>query len=332
MVIARPVSKYGDAPLENKWLLLLCEQFLYFRLGGIESIALVSPETMTEHIADYMEYKKAVPLDTYISVAQKTGAHYIVYLQCEYNRIISDGQVNLGKNTDINFFGKVIAPGKDAPVVADAKQFPIKKLGQRLDTFVGMMLDGCGASRTDRNRNFLQTRILSVRGKKIKKLGEFLAMANASKIVEWEVFYKKYHTLVVKNSDMLLGYFAGVTMCEEAGKYKDAAHLSHALMDILDTSYPDIFAETCKLYRLSGNYSQAWNIINMAPAIPGYENDMNMERAFLLEQQGDVRQAADIALDVQNARARQFYSKNSGYVKEKPDSTDTKGVSEQFSF
>ncbi len=316
ILITRPVTKYGNAPLEDKWILQLCENHLYFRLTGIEAVSVVPPEALTELVRDYMEYKQPIAVEKYLDAAKKLSADYIIYIQCEYNRLFCEGQVNIGKDTDVNFFGKVVSPFSDKPLFAEAKQFSINKLGMRLDTFLYQVFQILHITITNKNRNFMETAVLSSRGNKVKKLGEFLAAAYESEVAEWDPFIKKYKKLVKKNPDMLLGYYAGATMCEMAGHYLSAAHLSHALSDILDMSYPRSFVESCRLYRLSGNYGQVEKILKSLPPIEHLKNDITMEKAFLMEERGEVREAADIALEIlkvdkNNKRAREFYKQNS---------------------
>ncbi len=312
ILITRPVTKYGTAPLENKWILLLCEHYLYFRLLGIESIEVIPPETLVESVPEYMEYKLPIPVETYQEAAKKVSAEYIIYLQCEYSRLIKEGQVSLKKGTEINFFGKVLTPTSSEPVLVEAKQFSVDKLGTRLDSFLALTMRTLDVALTDKNRNFLETAVLSSRGKRVKKIGEHLAAVNESTVEEWDPFIKKYRKVVKKDADMLLGYYAGAEMCRTAGKYLDGATLSHALMDILDAAYPRAFTETSLLYRLSGKYDQAWKIVESMPPVAHLQNDIKMEKAFLYEQKGDVKKAADMALEVlkedsDNIRARQFY-------------------------
>lgn len=174
----------------------------------------------------------------------------------------------------------------------------------------------------------METAILSCRGNKVKKLGEFLATAYESEVTEWNPFFKKYLKLVKKDPDMLLGYYAGATMCEMAGQYLSAAHLSHALSDILGMSYPISFVESCRLYRRCGNYGQVEKILKSLPVIEHLKNDITMEKAFLLEKNGEVREAADIALEIlkvdkNNKRAREFYKQDSYECLASDDTTHT---------
>ncbi len=322
ILITRPVTKYGNAPLEDKWLLLLCEYYLYFRLRGIEAVSVVPQDALVELVPEYMEYKMPIPIEKYGAAAKKVSADYLIYIQCEYNRLLSEGQISLRKDTDINFFGKIVSPSSDKPLFVDAKQFSVDKLGMRLDMFLNQVFEVLNIGLTEKNRNFMETAVMGSNGKKIKKLGEYLAAAYASEVTEWSPFIKKYKRLMRRNADMLIGYYAGAHMCEMAGKYLDAAHLFHSLIDALDMSYPRAFVETCRYYRLSGKFDQVEKIIGAMPTVEHLKHDVTMEKAFLLESKGEVRKAADMALDVlkedkNNKRAREFYKQNTyEYVSE----------------
>jgi hypothetical protein len=121
--------------------------------------------------------------------------------------------------------------------------------------------------------------------------------------------------MVKKSPDMLVGYYAGASMCEMEGKYLDGANLLHALADALDMSYPRCFLEACRLYRLSDKFDQAEKLMSTMPPVAYLKHDIAMEKAFLLEKKGDVRKAADMALEVlkedkNNRRAKEFYNQN----------------------
>jgi hypothetical protein len=312
ILIARPVSKYGDVPLENKWILLLCEYLLYFRLSGIESISVIDKETLTELLPEYMEYKQPISFEMYDQAARKTGADYLLYVQCEYHRLINEGQVSLGRGTDVNFFGKIIAPGSSTPLFSDAKQFPVRKLGMRLDTFLAGVLQAAQVPLTEKNRNFLSTAVLSQSDGKIRKVGAALEAVYNSQVVEWDKFFKSYTTLLRRNNDMLLGYYAGAFMCETSGHYAEGARLFQSLTDLLDLAYPLSFLECSRLYRLCGKYEQAETVLESMPPVSWLRHDVRMEQAYIRESQGDIVGAADIVMEVlredySNKKARAFY-------------------------
>lgn len=309
ILITRPATKFGDAPLENKWLLLLCEYYLYFRLGGIEYLSIVSPDTLAQLLPNYQDYQHVIPLKEYLDVAKKLSVHYLIYVQCEYSRFISEGQFHLG--TEVNFFGTVISPKREAPVVTLSGRFNLRRLGIRLNTFLARAIEKLKIEITEINSTFLATPVISKRSRSIKKLGMSLSSFYGSDVPQWNYFIRKYKRLLRRDSRMILGYYAGAKICEVAGKYKDGASLSYGLIDRLDITYPNAFIMTSELYRLSGNYEQSLRVIESAPDIDIIKNDLKIEKAYIYKRKGEVKKAIDLALEVlkedsNNRKARIF--------------------------
>ena len=287
VIITRPVTKYGNAELKDKWLLLLCENHLNFRFKGIESVSIVPPQTLSKLLKDYKDYKNPVTLDKYIKVAKKLSVPYIIYLQCEYYKFASEMQVNLGD--DINFFGKLIALDTDKPLIVDAQQFPLRKLGFKLDKFISKAIQKLPVEITDINRQFLETAIMINDDKEVKKLGELLAVINGPDAIQWGKFFKKYKKILKSEPDMLIGYYAGVKICETARKYEEGASFAHHLIDLLDVNYPHNYVDATRLYRLSGDYEEALRIVKSAPKNILINNDVEKEKALLYKKMGRTK-------------------------------------------
>ena len=284
VIIARPVTKYGNAPLKDKWLLLLCENHLNFRLKGIESISVVPSDALSNLLKDYEEYKIPVSLDNYTKAAKKLSVPYVVYLQCEYYKFASEMQVNLGD--DINFFGKLISIDTDSSLLVDALQFPLKKLGFQLDTFISNVLQKLAVKINDKNRKFLETAIMCYDDKEVKKLGQLLAAVNGPEKIQWGKFYEKYNKMLKSKPEMLVGYYAGVKVCESAKKYEEGAGFARQLIDMLDVNYPPNYIDAARLYRLSGDYKEALRMLESAPKSVLINNDVEKEMGLLYEKMG----------------------------------------------
>lgn len=287
VIITRPVTKYGNAELKDKWLLLLCENHLNFRFKGIESVSIVPPETLSKLLKDYKDYKNPVTLDKYSEVAKKLSVSYIIYLQCEYYKFASEMQVNLGD--DINFFGKLLSIDTDTSLFVDAQQFPLRKLGFKLDKFISKVIQKLAIETTDINRQFLETAIMSKDDKEVKKLGELLAAINGPDAIEWNKFFKKYKKILKSEPEMLIGYYAGVELCEAARKYEEGASFAHHLIDLLDVNYPHNYVDATRLYRLSGDYEEALRIVESAPKNVLINNDVEKEKALLYKKMGKMK-------------------------------------------
>ena len=289
IIITRPVSKFGKAKLKDKWLLLLCENHLNFRLNGIESVSVVSPGVLAALLDNYATYEKPVTLDEYIKVAKKLSIPYVIYVQCEYYKFASENQVNLGD--DINFFGKFVSIDRDTSLIIEAVQFPLRKLGFRLDKFISKSIEKMGVGITRKNRQFLETKIMSDNDKKLKKLGELLEAVDQIEVMGWKRYYSKLKNTLKREPDMLVGYYAGAKICEIEKKYEEGATMHKYLLDVLEIIYPPTYVEACRLYRLSGDFDEALRILNSAPKNRLIEEGVEKERGLLYELMGSLGNA-----------------------------------------
>ena len=284
VIITRPVTKFGNAELKDKWLLLLCENHLNFRLNGIESISVVSPGVLAALLDDYATYEKPIALDDYIKVAKKLSVPYVIYVQCEYYKFASETQVNLGD--DINFFGKFVSIDRDTSLIVEAAQFPLRKLGFKLDKFISKAIEKMDVEITKKNRQFLETKIMSDNDKKIKKLGELIEAVDQIEVMGWKRYYSKFRGVLKREPDMLVGYYAGAKICEIEKKYEEGATMHKYLLDVLEIIYPPTYVEACRLYRLSGDYDEALRILNSAPKSSLIEEGVEKERGLLNDKMG----------------------------------------------
>jgi len=299
VIVARPVSKYGSANLEDMWLLLLCENYLHFRLQGVDGISVVPAEVLSSQIKGYSEYREgaqSVTLDKYTDAAMKLSVTYIIYIQCEYFKFGSGNQVNTGD--DVNFFGKVQSIYGSEPIFVEAKQFPLKKIGFKLDLFVSKVIETLKAETTPVNRKFLETKVLRDDAKKIKMLGKYLAVFNdpgADGATVWDKSYGKYKRFIKDGSDMLLGYYAAGKVFESVKKYKEGAAFFYTITDMMESQFPRAYIEASRLYRLHKNYKQSLSILENATGIPSIEHDLKVEKAILFKEMGHTIDALYLA-------------------------------------
>ena len=302
VIVARPVSKYGSANLEDMWLLLVCENYIHFRLQGVDGLSVVPVDVLSRFIKGYSEYREGmqpVTLDKYIDAAMKLSVTYIIYVQCEYYKFGSENQVNTGD--DVNFFGKVQSIYGSEPIFVEAKQFPLKKLGFKLDLFISKVIENLKAEKTRANRKFLETKILIDDAKKIKTLGKYLASFNelgTDGAAQWDKAYGKYKKFIKDGSDMLLGYYAGASVFESIKKYNEGAAFYYTITDMMDSQFPRAYIEASRLYRLHKNYKQSLYILETAPGIQSIEQDLKIEKAIVFKEMGNTVDAFYLASGV----------------------------------
>ena len=281
LLIIRPVSGFGVSKLKNRWLLLLCEAYIHFRLGAIPVLSVVPPETLSNQLPYYYEYNNAISLERYKKAAKDLSVPYLVYLQCSYTKI----------GREVNFLGDITSIDNDKPVVTISKNFPLRELGSELDQFTKQIVEKMGIEPSPQTRFFLDTPLLSKEAMNLKTLGDFLTRAENLGGSEWDVFLKSYKEFIKQDPQLLVGIYAASKFCGAAQKYDQAAGFSNALVTKLGRKYPPAYLLAAKYYRLSGNYEQARRVVEGAAYINEIQKPLMVEKALIEKEAGESEKA-----------------------------------------
>ncbi len=258
ILVMRPLSVYGREEISNKWLLLLCEDYFYFRLGGVPGVEYVDPALLGELLPGYREYQKPLSNEMYLKAARNLSAPYALYVECLYTPLGSGGQLTVGQQIHIMAQCIRAEDGRGAATVS--KQIPLKKLGETLDGFMAEMLDSIGVDASDRNAAFLDKPVLSTRKNPLRDIGEALESWSGLDDASWEKFVKKYRAVLNRNPDMTLGFYSGSKFCEAKGRYADAARFAHDLVNEYRERYPLAFLMAARNYSRAGECEAAQKI------------------------------------------------------------------------
>ena len=273
LLIIRPVSEFGVSTLKDKWLLLLCEAYIHFRLGAIPVLSIVPEETLSDQLPYYHEYNNAISLKRYKEAAKDLSVPYLLYLQCSYTKF----------TREVTFLGDIISIDNDRSVVTLSKTFPLRTLGLELDQFTKQIVKKMGIEPSQELRFFLDTPLMSKEAKNLKTLGTFLARAEKLGKTSWDEFLKMYKAFL-KEDSQLVGIYAASKFCAAAEKYDQAAGFSNVLVNKLARKYPPAYLSAAKNYRLSGNYTQARLVVDRAAYIPEIQKEIQEEKE-LIEQE-----------------------------------------------
>lgn len=269
LLIIRPVSVFGVSTLKNKWLLLLCEAYIHFRLGAIPVLSIVARETLSDQLPYYDEYNNAISLERYKEAAKDLSVPYLLYLQCSYTKF----------TREVTFLGDITSVDNDRSIVTLSKTFPLRTLGLELDQFTKQIVKKMGIVPSQELRFFLDTPLMSKEAKNLKTLGEFLASVDKLDDASWDEFLKNYKDFLKQDSQMIVGIYAASKFCGAAEKYKQAAGFSHVLINKLGHKYPPAYLLTAKYYRLAGNYEQALRVVDRASNINEIQKQLKEEKA-----------------------------------------------------
>ena len=273
LLIIRPVSGFGVSTLKNKWLLLLCEAYIHFRLGAIPALSIVSPDKLSDVLPYYNEYKRAIPTGRYKKAAKELSVPYLLYLQCGYTKV----------SREVNFLGDVSSVDNGRPIATASKSFPLREFGAVLDQFAIQIVEKMGIEPAEQTRFFLNTPLMSGKAKILKAVGENLSTVNEVKDKWWSEFLNRYNELLREDPQMLVGYYAAAKFCGAAEKYKEAAEFSYALVHKLGHKYPPAYLMTARYYRLSGNYAEALRVVDRAEIIVEIQKPLKEEKARITE-------------------------------------------------
>jgi len=286
LLVMRPISKYGSSKLKDKWLLYLCEVYLHFKLTGIAALKIVSPDTLSILMHEYKVYTKAIPVTVYRETARRLSVPYILYLECKYLPGLKGGGLPFGN--DVSILGKVSSVEGD-DIAHFSTQCALKEFGTTLDQFAIHIVEKLGIPPEKQNREFLDMALMGTKKNSVKKLGNMLASEETVSRKEFQEFCKKYNTLMSKDQDMIVGYYAGVQFCVKREQYAPAADFSYALVHRLRGNYPRGYLMAAANYRRVGNYDQALRIIEQAESIESIRVALIREKTLCLIAKGKTK-------------------------------------------
>lgn len=312
LIIGRPVTNLGDQELKNKWLLLLCESYLYFRFDGIPVFDIASPDTLSKLIAVYRDYSVAVSKSQYAKAASRIDVPFLLYLQCEYNPLVRQGQLSLGEQ--YRCFYELSATDKRETYLGGSKSFPLKEMGTVFDGFITDILNAFHIPREGRNERFLKTDVAGEDARSLKRLGQLLASARRLDTKAWAKLEEHADKLMRKSPDMLLGYYALAKLAGRQGRFKAAARYADNLMIKLGKAFPPGYLMAMRYARLAEDYERALNVAELAEGMPQIEDELIEEVALCYEAQGEGKGAVEVyknilAKDPENMAALIYFAK-----------------------
>lgn len=263
LLIARPISKYGQQELIDTWLLRLCEAYFYFRLQGVPALRIVATDTLEQMLSDYQGYRGGIEKPRYRRAAEKLSVPYLLVLQIERGALSRGGQISIGKDT--GFFGELYSVDGDSTVMAESISFPLRQLGPRLDGFILRLLESTGIPEEKQNTTFLRTPVTGQNARALKKLGEMIDRAEpyyeekTAKELEEELT-----ELLSDHSRLTFGYYAAGRLFANASHPERAARFFHAVVNRLGATYPPAFVTTADQYRRANLCSQALRLLDRA--------------------------------------------------------------------
>jgi hypothetical protein len=272
LLVMRPVNAYGVAVRQDKWLLLLCESHIHFRLNGVPGVDVVSPELLAGLIPGYDDFDTAVSQDLYAKAAKSLSVPYILYVECSYSAFSDGTQIRLGQEVGLTL--ELSKVGGSTSLAVESRRLRLNRLGKTIDHFLVAMLDSMRVAAEEQNRPFLARPVQSTKTKLIRAMGEALASPNAGGDEEWQKSLNRYKTLLHRDPLMVLGYYVGMQFCAAAGRYEDAAHFSYDLLAEFGPAYPKAYLSTIRYYQAAKKCDDANRIAELARNVASVRDEV----------------------------------------------------------
>lgn len=281
IVIARPgVEGLGGGNQESSWIPSFIESFLYFRLGAVQQLVIVSPDTIAAQLSAAEGVGAAVSgeqgLAKYSVIAKNMNASFL--LNTELNQTKGKKPVRFS----LVLIGVQDGKADTFAINIPPLENPAENIEAALDSCVNKMLLGSSISLLPREKKLLGINIVGP-GKNAKAIGSALSGIKTLKGKEHENVAQDLKKLVSQDPKVYLAYYAGAQEFARASRYGDAALLLRDLIMKIGPNYPALYPLAARNFRLSDNNEDALQIVNMAQGMKLTTDALLLEKALVFE-------------------------------------------------
>jgi tetratricopeptide (TPR) repeat protein len=246
LVIGMPVDGMARRHDRDLWFSGVMEQLIRFRLGADESFELVKTSTVRREVGENVRRGEVVPLTTYRTIAQRTGATHILQQNYEIAR----------DQKSVQYYAEIIDLSDPDELTSFETDIPTGSLSAYADSIVSWIYHTLAMRRPGHLDRFYTIAPLIPDSKIQRELGRVAvgdqwltprgAQAAASEMIR---------TLDREPRNLLAQFLAAISY-EAGGFHDEAAEILKDIVAILP-NYKTLYVDVCRNFRLSGNYEEA---------------------------------------------------------------------------
>jgi tetratricopeptide (TPR) repeat protein len=311
LVIARPSTSSKSDLQELSWVPAFAHEFLLFRLGVINQIRIVDPDTVAEQLRGFASYKETPPpKQAYLSFAKKMNATHVLFPEFQSDK----------SNKTLRFSLTAISVSDETNSLRGESVAGIDKADACLDSSISQLLKAWEIQPEDYAARFFRQPITGS-GKCDKAAGNALMAASSSKEPNHKKIADDLKKCSGQDPQAFLMYYVAALEFAKANDYEDAGLILKDLIYKLGPVYPSLYPRAARYFRLCEKFEDGLQMVKLCEGLNLQSGNLAEEKAMLLEGLEDWDKAQQAYQDVLssdpgNYRALLFLMKKSNKDKE----------------
>jgi len=278
LLIARPVyAPYSDET-KTKFISASAEAYFHFKLGALPGVAVVPIDKISNNVQYFRDFSRRISSSAYKEAAKKMGASYLLY--SEYDP----------KGKKVKFATEVYSIADNKKIAGSVTEIELSKLEDGLFDFA---IEAAGAIIGTVPTTIQEFLAAPVIGSKADVLGDAIVSVGDLSKANAEAAVPQFDKLS-KEKSLYLGKFAASQIFAQAAEYDKAIQCIEQIQSAYASQYPALQIRLAQLYRMQGSYSEALSEVNKASSVPSLKVPAQVEKARILEAQGNLQQAKSV--------------------------------------
>ena len=312
LIVARPSTSSKSDLQDLSWVPAFAHEFLLFRLGVINQIRIVDPDTLAVQMRGYASYKETPPSkQAYLSFAKKINATHVLFTEFQSDRS--------SKSLKFSLTALPAADESNSSLRGESSA-GIDKADAGLDSCVSQLLKAWEIQPEDYAARFYRLSITGS-GKCDKAAGNELVAASSSKEPNHKKLAEDLKKCSSQDPQAFLMYYLAALEYAKAHDYEDAGLALKDLIYKLGPVYPSLYPRAAHYFRLCEKFEDGLQMVKLCEGLNLQSGNLAEEKAMLLEGLEDWDKAQQayqelLSSDPGNYHALLFLMKKSNRDKE----------------
>jgi len=256
LLIARP-NDFGKAVKpKSYWVPAIAEAFLYFRMGAILSLDIISLEDISKALPSHRHFGKRITGDKYFQTAEELYATHVLYWEFEPR-----------SSKESVFHITVETLDQSRKTFRLEAQVALDDINTSLNKAINRLIPALGLSTKDIPDPFFAVDILGTNQKNAKRIGECIILGEGADEATLLRLLGECETVIREDFTMYIAYAAAVRLYMKAGNRAMAVTVCENLYKKLWNLYPKLALKLARVYRTAGKVDKAEKMLGHLDAV-----------------------------------------------------------------
>lgn len=279
LIIARPT--YAPYSEEEKTMYIsgITEAYYYFKLGALTGVQVIPQEKLANNIQFYRDFSRRVSRASYLDVAKKLGASYLIYQEYE------------PQGKAVKFDIELYSITENQKLLSEKKDVNLAEFEAGLFECVNDVAVTMVQTIPNNINKVLMEDILGNNSKAIEALGAKIASEGDYSKKRAEAAVPDYEKICNQNPKMHLATYVTANAFARSGQYQKAVDYQRKLISTFGSGYPGLYLKIANYYRMEESYNDAIDAAEEAKRSKDLDLPASTEIANIYEAKGDLNKA-----------------------------------------